>query len=150
MKALLRLVACVFAACALGAAPPPPRALVSASCTPANKPGRIRCRAVIELPLDVSSKYTLSWGEMRVVAAPPSVTPLRGRLGPLDADARDDTRLAWTFSVAVSEVGDRTFTLRLLASIEARVPASAAKPSAETAPIAWFDQRLEVPVRVAP
>lgn len=110
-----------------------PLAHATVSCTPGSKPGRVRCRAVLELPLASTNKIT--WSELRIVSSDPSVTPLRGRLGPLDAESRDDRRVVWSFSVAASEVGDRAMRVRLLASLE---------------PNAFFDTRLDVPVRVMP
>lgn len=118
----------------------PPLLHASASCTPANKPGRIRCRAVLELPLDRMATTKIAWSEVRIVSSDPSVTPLRGRLGPLDGETRDDGRVAWSFSVAAEGQGDRTMKVRLLATLE---------PKAGGAPTA-FDQRLDVAVRVAP
>ena len=115
-----------------------PLAHASASCTPANKPGRIRCRAVIEVPLAATNRIT--WSEVRIVSSDASVTPLRGRLGPLDAESRDDGRVVWNFSVAASEVGDRSMRVRLLATLE---PKSSGAPQ-------LFDHALDVPVRVKP
>jgi hypothetical protein len=118
----------------------PPLLHASASCTPANKPGRIRCRAVLELPLDQTSKKKIAWSEVRVVSSDPSVTPLRGRLGPLDAETRDDARVVWSFSVAAEGFGDRTMRVRLLATLES-------KP--QGTPV-LVDQALDVAVRVTP
>lgn len=115
-----------------------PLAHASATCTPANKPGRIRCRAVLELPLAATRR--IAWSELRIASSDPSVTPLRGRLGPLDAEARDDNRVVWSFSVAASEVGERSMRVRLLATLE---------PKAGGAPV-LFDHRVDVPVRVTP
>lgn len=112
----------------------------SASCTPANKPGRIRCRAVLELPLDRIATTRISWAEVRVVSADPGLTPLRGRLGPLDAETRDDARVVWSFSIAAEGMGDRSMRVRLLSSFE---PRTGGAPS-------FFDQAIDVAVRVAP
>lgn len=137
-------LAWLFASAALlaspGAAPaePKPEIHASASCAPAPKPGRIRCRAVLELPLDVASKQRLAWGELRVVTSHPSVTPLRGRLGPLDAEIKDDARIAWSFSVAAAEVGERSMTLRLVGTVVA-----SGEPR-------LVERTLDVPVRVEP
>jgi hypothetical protein len=112
----------------------------TASCTPSNKPGRIRCRAVLELPLDRVATTKIAWSEARIVSADPAVTPLRGRLGPLDAETRDDARVVWSFSVASETAGDRSMRVRLLATVE---------PKGGGAPT-MFDQKLDVAVRVAP
>ncbi len=116
----------------------------SASCTPASKPGRIRCRAVLELPLDAATTQRLAWAELRITAADASVTPLRGRLGPLDAESRDDGRVAWTFSVAASAVGDRTMMVRLSTVVE---PKSGAP---HTTSATLVEHRIDVLVRVSP
>lgn len=110
----------------------------SASCTPANKPGRIRCRAVLELPLDRVATTKIAWSEVRVVSSDAPITPLRGRLGPLDAETRDDGRVVWAFSVAAETTG--SMRLRLLATLE---PKSGGAPTP-------FDQRVDVPVRITP
>lgn len=112
----------------------------SASCAPANKPGRIRCRAVLELPLDRAASTRIAWSEVRIVSSDPSVTPLRGRLGPLDAETRDDARVVWSFSVAAEGAGERTMRVRLLGTLE---------PKPSGAPT-LVDQSLDVPVRVTP
>jgi hypothetical protein len=111
----------------------------TASCTPASKPGRIRCRAVVELPLEASTSRRLAWGELRIVKADPDLEPLRGRLGPLDAETREDGRIAWTFSVASTKPGDRSMTVKLLATIE---PRSGGTPT-------LFERELAVAVHVA-
>ncbi len=137
---LVALASTLGAATTPSAGPAGPDALVhaSASCAPAQKPGRIRCRAVIELPLALAAKQRLAWGELRVVASHASVTPLRGRLGPLDAEIRDGARMAWSFSVAAAEVGARAMTLRLLATVVGGGPPRIA------------ERVVEVDVRVAP
>lgn len=111
----------------------------SASCAPAAKPGRIRCRAVLELPLDATGKERLSWGELLIVSGAPSITPLRGRLGPLDAEVREDGRIVWSFSVAAADVGEHSFDVRLIATLETQ---------AKTKTL--VEQRLTVQARVSP
>ncbi len=115
-----------------------PLAHASATCTPANKPGRIRCRAVLELPLSATNR--IAWSELRVASSDPSVTPLRGRLGPLDAETRDESRVVWSFSVAAADVGDRSMRVRMLATLE---------PKSGGAPV-LFDHAVDVPLRVTP
>lgn len=112
----------------------------SASCTPANKPGRIRCRAVLELPLDRVATHRIAWSEVRVVSSDATITPLRGRLGPLDAETRDDARVVWSFSVAAEGMGERSMRVRLLATLDSK------NDGAST----FADQRVDVLVRVAP
>ena len=90
----------------------------SATCAPASKPGRIRCRATIELPLDAVATRRIGWAELLVVSADTGVVPLRGRLGPLDAETRDDGRVAWSFSVAAASAGERTLRVSLRATLE--------------------------------
>jgi hypothetical protein len=118
----------------------PPVVHATTSCITASKPGRIRCRAVLELPLDRTTTTRLAWAELRFSGGDPSVTPLRGRLGLLDAEARDDTRVVWSFSVAAAEVGERMMRLRLVATLE---PKSGGAPK-------LVMRDVEVPVRVEP
>lgn len=117
----------------------PPLVHASATCAPANKPGRIRCRAVLELPLDRATSTRIDWAEVRIASAHASITPLRGRLGVLDAESRDDARVVWSFSVAAASVGEFPMDVRLLATLEPK----------GGAPV-LADQRLTVPVRVTP
>lgn len=112
----------------------------SATCTPASKPGRIKCRAVLELPIEATAKTRLAWGELVVLTAGAGVTPLRGRLGPLDAETHDDARFVWSFSVAAAEVGARTMEVALRGTIEAK-PAGALTP---------IERRVSVAIQVAP
>jgi hypothetical protein len=105
-----------------GAAPADASILyASVTCAPATKPGRIRCRAVLELPLDTTAARKLVWGELVVVAGGSGVVPLRGRLGVLDAETRDDQRITWSFSVAAAEVGERSLDVMLRGTLERRV-----------------------------
>jgi hypothetical protein len=92
----------------------------SVTCAPATKPGRIRCRAALELPLDTTTARKLAWGELVIVAAGSGVVPLRGRLGVLDAETRDDQRITWSFSVAAAEVGERPLDVVLRGTVEER------------------------------
>jgi len=128
------------------AASPPVRAAspvlhASATCAPAAKPGRIRCRAVLELPLDRVAATRIAWAELRVVGGHASVTPLRGRLGVFDAETREDSRVVWSFSVAASATGEYPMDVRMLATLE---PKNGPQASLEST-----DQRLTVSVRVA-
>ena len=92
----------------------------SVTCTPASKPGRIRCRATVELPLDTTASRKLAWGELVVVSAGTGVLPLRGRLGILDAEVHDEQRITWSFSVAAADIGERPLDLVLRATLEQR------------------------------
>lgn len=151
VRAALLLTAAVAVAASDAAAAPPgaPKAetptLVhaSASCAPATKPGRVRCRAVVELPLDSAGKRRLSFVELRVVRADPGVVPLRGRLGPLDAEVLEDARATFTFSVTTDKVGDASMTVRITAVVEPTSKAGDAGPTPTS-----LD--LPVPVRVLP
>lgn len=111
----------VFAVLPARPAPPVPDASIlyaSVSCAPATKPGRIRCRAALELPLDTAATRKLVWGELVVVSAGQGVVPLRGRLGISDAETHDEQRITWSFSVAAAEVGERSLDLVLRATVE--------------------------------
>lgn len=117
----------------------PPLLHASVTCAAASKPGRIRCRAVLELPLDRVASARIGWAELRVLGGHPSVTPLRGRLGLLDAETRDDARIVWSFSVAAAASGELPMDVRLVATVE---PTGGAPILAE--------QRITVPIKVAP
>ena len=117
-----------------------PTVFATATCTPASKPGRIKCRAALELPIEAASKRRLAWGELVVVSAGSGISPLRGRLGPLDAETRDDARIAWSFSVAAAETGDRTMQVALRASLE---PTPSGQPTA-------VERHVSVTLSVAP
>jgi hypothetical protein len=117
-----------------------PTVFATATCTPASKPGRIKCRAVLELPIEAAAKRRLAWGELVVVSAGAGISPLRGRLGPLDAETRDDARIAWSFSVAAAEVGERTMVVALRGTLEP-------KPSG---PPTSVERRVKVTISVAP
>jgi hypothetical protein len=125
-SALAASLAAPFTARATPAAAPAEPSILYASvtCAPAPKPGRIRCRAALELPLDTTAVRRLVWGELVVVAAGSGVVPLRGRLGILDADTRDEQRITWSFSVAAAEVGERTLDVVLRGTLEERAGAT--------------------------
>jgi hypothetical protein len=117
-----------------------PTVFATVTCAPASKPGRIKCRAVLELPIESASKRKLAWGELVVVSAGAGISPLRGRLGPLDAETHDDARIVWSFSVAAAEVGARTMDVALRGTIE---PKPSGPPTA-------IERRVSVTVSVAP
>ena len=111
----------------------------SVTCAPATKPGRIRCHAALELPLDAVSARKLTWGELVVVGAGSGVVPLRGRLGMLDAETRDEQRITWSFSVAAAEVGERTLDVVLRGTLEERAgktPTAVSRPVRTTVKVA--------------
>lgn len=147
LSALLPTNGLAQTASATGATEPPPLH-AAATCAPASKPGRIRCRAVLELPLERAGRARIAWAELRISGGSPSVVPLRGRLGPLDAETRDDARLVWSFSVAASASGQLPMDLRLLATVEARPATGQTGPTGPTAPL-LVDQRLRVTLEVA-
>ena len=132
--------AIVLAAPSTLSADAPPTVFATATCTPASKPGRIKCRAVLELPIEVAAKRRIAWGELVVVSAGAGISPLRGRLGPLDAETRDDARIAWSFSVAAAEAGDRTMEVALRGALEP-------KPSGAPTPV---ERRVTVTISVTP
>jgi hypothetical protein len=113
----------------------------STTCAAATKPGRIRCRAVLELPLDRAKVERLSWAELVVLEAGAGVVPLRGRLGPLDAETVDDARFTWSFSVTAAQVGERTLKVALRGTLEAKDKSGAPTP---------VERIVVTTVRVAP
>lgn len=89
----------------------------STVCTPAPKPGRIRCRAVVELSLEAARDRKIAWADLRIVATRGQVTPLRGRLGPRDAEIRDPGRVVWSFSLAAASFGRHEIDVRLSVTV---------------------------------
>jgi hypothetical protein len=70
-------------------------------CTPAQGPGRVRCTVEAR----VGPGETIQWGDVLLVAAPPFVSPLRGRIGPHDATVRDPGAWQWAFALVARGTG---------------------------------------------
>ena len=96
-------------------APAPSPFLVAASCADVSKPGRVRCRVRLEISLDLARTRPLRWAEVAIVEASEGVTPLRARLGPLDAETHDDAHFAWAFSLAAQHEGAMRLRVRVTA-----------------------------------
>jgi hypothetical protein len=81
----------------------------SVTCDQPAAPGRLRC--------DVEARGrqgTVNWADVQIVAAPPFITPLRGRAGPHEATTREPD--LWRFSLGLVArdrgEGDVTFRVR--------------------------------------
>ncbi len=70
-------------------------------CDHASAPGRIRC----DLEIRVASGSHIRWGDVVLSRAPENFVPLRGRIGPRDATAREDDMWRWAFALVARERG---------------------------------------------
>jgi hypothetical protein len=82
-------------------------------CTPAAGPGRVRCDAEVRAPADAR----LTWADVVILEAPPSVTPLKGRLAPSDATESRDASWRWAFAVVAKAHGKGELKARVRAVI---------------------------------
>ena len=70
-------------------------------CDRAPEPGRVRCF----VELRSAQERTISWADVVIQKVPDFVTPLKGRLGPEDATARDTSRVRWAFGIVAKKPG---------------------------------------------
>ena len=70
-------------------------------CDRAPEPGRVRCFVELRLP----QERTISWADVVIEKVPDFVTPLKGRLGPEDATAREGSRVRWAFGIVAKKNG---------------------------------------------
>ena len=83
---------------------------VFVKCEPAASPGRVRCEAEAH-----AEGAKITWGDVEIVKASASLSPLRGRIGPSDATLKTDDTWRWGFALVAKERG--------VGSVEARVRA---------------------------
>lgn len=97
----MRLRSAILAACALWAAPlgAEPTMQVLLRCPATAAPGRIRCNLEVVAPPGAE----LSWADAILRDASPSLTPLRARLAPADAESARPERYVWAFAVVAKE-----------------------------------------------
>jgi hypothetical protein len=93
---------------AVAVAAVPLRAVVK--CERATSPGRVRCEAEAH-----AEGAKITWGDVEIVKASASLSPLRGRIGPSDATLKTDDTWRWGFALVAKERG--------VGSVEARVRA---------------------------
>jgi hypothetical protein len=93
--------------------PPLPPLVAALSCTPVGETGqRVRCEVEAR-----SNGSTIRWADVELVSVPDHVAPLKGRIGPHDASARDAS--VWRFSLALvaKKVGSGSVTARVRAVV---------------------------------
>jgi len=117
----LRLAA-PFALCTIlsqGAVEPAARAEVSpslvvvAQCDHASEPGRVRCGIELKPP----SGERLVWADVVVVKVPSFTAPLRGRVGPLEATAKDPAGYRFALALVARATGRGELALRVRAVV---------------------------------
>jgi hypothetical protein len=79
-------------------------AVVSLSCDSVSGAGRVQCR----VDAHVEAGRSIQWGDVVLVAAPPFVSVLRGRIGPHDAITRESNEWRWVFAVIARRGGRGT------------------------------------------
>jgi hypothetical protein len=70
-------------------------------CDRVSAPGRLRC----DLEVRVPGGTKIRWGDVVLARAPENLVPLRGRIGPRDATAREDDMWRWAFALVAREKG---------------------------------------------
>ena len=105
----------------------------SAQCEPAAAPGRVHCEVVVK----PGSGRSVRWAEVQLVRASAFLVPLKGRLGPREAEVKDEV-WRFPFALAAREKG--------AGEVEVRVRAVACEGE-RCAPI---DQLVVASVKVGP
>jgi hypothetical protein len=78
-------------------------------CDPVRGPGRVRCT----IDVRAADGETIPWADAVLVAAPPFIAPLRGRLGPHDASERGPRVWTWAFAVVARGGGQGALRARV-------------------------------------
>src|SRR5215472_10082269 len=65
-----------------------------AQCEHAAEPGRVRCDVELR-----PAHGAVRWADVQVVGAPAFVAPLRGRIGPHEATAHEESLWRWGFGL---------------------------------------------------
>jgi hypothetical protein len=73
----------------------------SMQCDRAGEPGRVRC--TVEARLE--GGRTLAWADIEILSLPEFASPLKGRIGPQDALARDATSSKWALGLVARRAG---------------------------------------------
>lgn len=73
----------------------------SMACERAAGPGRLRCTVEAK----GERGHTIAWADVVIVALPDFASPLRGRLGPQDATAREAASYTWAFGLVAKRAG---------------------------------------------
>jgi hypothetical protein len=78
-----------------------PLATAKVECAHASEPGRVRCEIEARVPVGTF----LKWADVVVTKSPSFATPLRARVGPLEASAHEETVWRWTIALAARARG---------------------------------------------
>jgi hypothetical protein len=79
------------------------------TCDRADAPGRVRC----EIEANVGVGESIAWGDVVLIATPPFVSALRGRIAPRDATTRDPVRWRWAFALVAHGKGSGDLSARV-------------------------------------
>jgi hypothetical protein len=80
----------------------------TASCEKIDAPGRLRC----DVEVHPAAGRDMRWSDVEVVSAAPFLLPLKGRIGPGDATAKDRDVWRFAFALVAREKGQGDVTLR--------------------------------------
>jgi hypothetical protein len=69
-------------------------------CEQAAEPGRVRCSVDVR-----AEERSIAWADVVILQLPEIASALKGRLGPLDAAARDDASVKWAFALVARKAG---------------------------------------------
>ena len=102
----------------------------SMQCDRASEPGRVRCTVEAR----IEGGRTLAWADVELLSLPDFASPLKGRIGPQDALARDATSTKWALALVAKRAGqgEARARVRVVACEAAR--AGPAEPDAGAAP----------------
>ena len=90
-----------------------PALAVVAQCDRASEPGRVRCGVDVRPP----PGERLVWVDVVVVKVPSFSAPLRGRVGPLEATAKDPTGYRFALALVARATGKGELGLRVRAVV---------------------------------
>lgn len=89
----------------------PPPVVVALACERAAEPGRVRC----SVEAKAEPGRAITWADVQVVELPPFTSPLKARIGPQDATARDAAIYKWAFGLVARSVGQGEARVRVRA-----------------------------------
>lgn len=87
------------------------------SCRPQASPGRVLCEVELEV-----SRGRLRWADALVTTAPGFVRPLRSRVGPRQAETRQDSRIRLPIALVATASGQGRLEVRARAVLCTRSP----------------------------
>ena len=70
-------------------------------CERAAEPGRVRCSVEVR----PGASRTITWADVAILQLPEFASPLKGRIGPDDATAKDPTSFKWAFGLVAKRAG---------------------------------------------